>query len=155
MKHTKKPETVKNTFKLRVVQDLAQQQSDTAATRLGVLHAQAAAAEQKLSMLLEYRAQYHARLRQQMREDLHSAGLKNFHQFMEKLDEAIEQQRSAVLAAREAVQGGQHHWQAKQIKVKAYDTLALRHKVAQSERAQRSDQRIADEFAARTHHSKR
>ena len=155
MKHTKKPETVKNTFRLRVVQDLAQQQSDTAATRLGMLHAQAASAEQKLNLLLEYRDQYQARFRRQIHEDLHSAGLNNFHLFLAKLDEAIEQQRSAVFAAHQAVQGGRRHWQSKQIKVKAYDTLALRHQAAQSERTKRSDQRIADEFAARTHHTKR
>lgn len=155
MKHTKKPETVKNTFRLRVVQDLAQQQSDTAAVRLGTLHAAAASAEEKLNLLLEYRAQYQARFRMKVQEDLHSAGFKNFHQFLAKLDEAVEQQRSAVVAAHQAVQGGRRHWQTKQIKVKAYDTLALRHQAVQSEHAKRSDQRIADEFAARTHHTKR
>jgi flagellar FliJ protein len=155
MKHTKKPETVNNTFRLRVVQDLAQQHSDHAATRLGMLHAETAKAEQKLSMLLEYREQYRERFRSNVHQDVHSAGFKNFQQFLEKLDEAIEQQRRAVLVAKQAVQSGQRHWQLKQIKVKAYDTLALRHEAAQSERTQRREQRIADESAARTHLTKR
>lgn len=138
-----------------MVQDLAQQHSDSAAIRLGLLHAETAKAEQKLNMLLEYREHYQQRFRTKMREDLHSAGFRNFQQFLEKLDEAIEQQRAAVLTAKQAVKNAQHHWQSKQIKVKAYDTLALRHQAAQSERAKRSDQRIADESAARTHHTKR
>jgi flagellar FliJ protein len=145
---------MKNTFRLQVVQDLAQKQSDSAATRLGVLNAAAAKAEQKLNMLLEYREDYRARFRGTMNQDVHSAGWKNLQQFLVKLDEAVEQQRAAWEAARQAVLRGQSEWQAKQIQVKAYDTLAQRHNAVQAERVKKLDQFVTDEFAARSHNTK-
>ena len=85
---------------------------------------------------------------------MHSAGWKNFQQFLEALDEAIEQQRSAVLACRQAVHHGQSEWQSAQKEVKAYETLEQRHDNAQAERLRRLDQRLMDELASRAHTSK-
>ncbi|MDB5867093.1 MAG: Flagellar FliJ related protein [Betaproteobacteria bacterium] len=145
---------MKSTFRLKVVQDLAQKQSDSAATRLGLLNAEAAKAEQKLNMLLEYREDYRARFRGTMNQDVHSAGWMNFQQFLVKLDEAVDQQRAAWEATRQAVLRGQSEWQSKQIQVKAYDTLALRHQSAQADRVKKFDQFVTDEFAARSRNAK-
>jgi flagellar FliJ protein len=145
---------MKHTFRLKVVQDLAQKHRDTAATRLGTLNAEAAKVEQKLNLLLEYREEYRERFRNTVQRDVDSAGFKNFQQFLEKLDDAIDQQRAAFLASRESVGKGQREWQSKQIKVKAYDTLAQRHASTQNERLKRLDQRVTDEFAARAFHLK-
>src|SRR5215207_9703669 len=102
-----------NTFRLKVVQELAQKDSDKAATRLGFLNAGVAKADQKLQMLIDYREDYRNRFRSSLNTDVHSAGWKNFQQFLVKLEEAIEQQRGACTMAREAVLGGQRDWQAK------------------------------------------
>src|SRR3712207_4354749 len=118
---------MKDTFRLKVVQEVARQESDSAASRLGALNAEAAKAEAKLNMLLSYREEYRERFRSSMHRDVHSAGWKNFQQFLEKLDEAIEQQRAAVVASQQAVHRGQREWQSKQQQVKAYDTLEQRH----------------------------
>ena len=145
---------MKDEFRLKVVQDLAQQQSDTAAVRLGALNAEAAKAESKLNTLLDYREEYRERLRSSIDSHVQSAGWKNFQQFLGKLDEAIEQQRAVVLACQQAVHRGQREWQAKQKQVKAYDTLEQRHRNAQAERSKRLDQRLMDDFASRAHTSK-
>lgn len=147
-------DAMKDTFRLRVVQDLARQQSDTAAVRLGLLNAESAKAEQKLDMLLEYRDEYRERFRSKMHQDVHTSGFRNFQQFLEKLDEAIDQQRGELLRKRRAVLNAQHDWNSRQIQVKAYDTLAVRHEAVQSERLKRLDQRVTDEFAARAHQFK-
>ena len=141
-------------FRLKVVQRLAQQESDGAAIRLGALNAEAQKAEAKLNMLLGYREEYRQRYRNSVHSDVHSAGWKNFQQFLEKLDEAIEQQRAVVLMCQQAVHRGQREWQSKQKQVKAYDTLEQRHEATQAERVRRSDQRLMDDLAARTHASK-
>jgi flagellar FliJ protein len=138
-----------NPFRLKVVQDLAQKQSETAAMHLGALNAEVAKAEAKLNMLLGYREEYRDRFRASMQQDMHSAGWKNFQQFLEKLDEAIEQQRAAVLASQQAVHRGQREWQSKQKQVNAYDTLEQRHGAVQAQRGKRHDQRLMDDFAAR------
>jgi flagellar FliJ protein len=145
---------MKDDFRLKVVQDLAQRHSDSAAVRLGGFNAEAAKAEAKLNMLLTYREDYRARFRSSMHQDVHSAGWKNFQQFLEKLDEAIEQQRSAVLACQQAVHRGQRDWQARQKEVKAYDTLEQRHDSVQIQRLRKLDQRLMDDFAARAYTAK-
>ena len=48
-------------FRLKVVQDLAQQQSDAAALHLATLTTEAQKAEAKLNMLLGYREEYRDR----------------------------------------------------------------------------------------------
>ena len=145
---------MKDTFRLRVVQNVAQQQSDDAATRLGVLNADAAKAEAKLNMLLGYREEYRQRFRSSVHQDVHSAGWKNFQQFLHKLDEAIEQQRGVVEACQQAVQHGRREWQSKQKQVAAYDALEQRHDDQQAQRLKRLDQRLMDDFASRAHTSK-
>jgi flagellar FliJ protein len=145
---------MKNTFRLKVVQDLAQKHSDTAATRLGMLNAEVAKAEQKLNLLLEYREEYRERFRSTMQRDVDHAGFRNFHQFLEKLDEAIDQQRAAIVVSRDNVAKGQREWQSRQIEVKAYDTLEQRHQSAVAERLKKIDQGVTDEFAARAHHQR-
>ena len=80
---------MKDTFRLRVVQDLARKGSDAAAMQLGLLNAEVAKAEAKLNMLLNYREEYRERFRSSMNQDVHSAGWKNFQEFLVKLDEAI------------------------------------------------------------------
>jgi len=145
---------MKDDFRLKVVQDLAQRQSDTAAVQLGALNGEAAKAEAKLNMLLTYREDYRDRFRSSMHQDLHSAGWKNFQEFLVKLDEAIEQQRAAVLASQQAVHSGQREWQSRQKQVKAYDTLEQRHDSVQTARLKRVDQRLMDDFAARAYQAK-
>jgi flagellar FliJ protein len=146
---------MKDTFRLKAVQDLAQRRNDNAAAHLGTLNSEAAKAETKLNMLLQYREEYRARYRAAVQNNLHSAGWKNFHDFLEKLDEAIEQQRAAVLLSRQAVQRGRAAWQSAQKDVRAYDTLAQRHSRAEADRMKRVDQRLMDEFASRKHNTKR
>jgi flagellar FliJ protein len=138
-------------FRLRVVQDLAQKGSDAAAIELGALNAEAAKAEAKLNMLLSFREEYRDRFRSSMHQDVHSAGWKNFQEFLLKLDEAIEQQRAAVLGCQQAVHSGKREWQSRQKEVKGYDVLEQRHDAAQGQRMRRQDQRLMDDFAARGH----
>ena len=145
---------MKNGFRLKVVQDLAQKASDDAATRLGMLNGEVAKAEQKLNMLLEYREEYRGRVRGTMNQDVHTAAWMNLYQFLGKLDEAIEQQRAACAMARDAVARGQLDWQSKQVQVKAYDKLEQRHDAMQFERIKKFEQRATDEFAARAHNAK-
>jgi flagellar FliJ protein len=145
---------MKNTFRLKVVQDLAIKASDDAALALGRLNAEVTRQEQKLEMLVQYREDYRGRVRSTVNQDVHTAAWMNLQQFLGKLDEAIEQQRSAVALAKAAVVRGQGDWQAKQVKVKAFDKLEQRHNAAVDERMKKFEQRATDEFAARGHNAK-
>ena len=145
---------MKNTFRLKVVQDLAIKASDDAALALGQLNAEVAKQEQKLEMLMQYREDYRGRVRGTVNQDVHTAAWMNLQQFVAKLDEAIEQQRTACTLAKAAVARGQADWQEKQVKVKAFDKLEQRHNAVVDERTKKFEQRATDEFAARGHNSK-
>ena len=145
---------MKNTFRLKVVQDLAIKASDDAALALGQLNAEVARQEQKLEMLIQYREDYRQRVRGTVNQDVHTAAWMNLQQFLGKLDEAIEQQRSAVGMAKAAVMRGQSDWQEKQVRVKAFDKLEQRHNAVVDGRTKKFEQRAMDEFAARGHNSK-
>jgi flagellar FliJ protein len=142
-------------FRLKAVHELAQQRNEDAAAQLGALNSEAAKAQAKLDLLLQYRDEYHARYRTAVQGNLHNAGWRNFREFLEKLDEAIEQQRAVLLVSREAVQKGRREWQSTQRDVRAYDTLADRHDRAEADRLKRIDQRVTDEIASRKHDTKR
>ena len=145
---------MKNTFRLKVVQNLAIKASDDAALALGQLNAEVAKQEQKLQMLFQYREEYRERVRGTVNQDVHTAAWMNLQQFVAKLDEAIEQQRAAVGIAKAAVARGQNDWQDKQVKVKAFDKLEQRHDAKVAERTKKIEQRATDEFAARSHNAK-
>ena len=145
---------MKNTFRLKVVQDLAIKASDDAALQLGRLNAEVAKHEQQLQMLLQYREEYRDRVRGTVNRDVHTAAWMNLQRFVAKLDEAIEQQRTACAMANAAVARGQTDWQEKQVKVKAFDKLEQRHDAKLAERMKKIEQRATDEFAARSHNGR-
>jgi flagellar FliJ protein len=146
---------MKTKFRLQTVHDLARERNVTAAAQLGALNSEAAKAEAKLNLLLQYREEYRARYRASVTGNLHSAGWQNFRDFLDKLDEAIEQQREAVLVSKQAAQQSRVEWQSTQRDVRAYDTLAERHDRAEAYRSKRVDQQLMDEIASRKHNRKR
>jgi flagellar protein FliJ len=142
-------------FRLKAVHELAQQRNDDAAAQLGSLNSEAAKAEAKLKLLLQYREEYQARYRNAVQRNLDSAGWQNFRDFLGKLDDAIEQQRAVLSQSRDAVHKGRLDWQSTQRDVRAFDMLAERHNRAEADRLKRLDQRVTDEIAARSHNGKR
>lgn len=139
-----------NPFKLQSILDLAELESEKSAIRLGALNSQVRQVETKLDLLLQYREDYLARFRSGMRQDPHSAGWRNFHDFMDKLDAAITQQRTIVSHAHELMRKGQAEYCDAQRRVKAFDVLAARHQDEEARRTGKIEQRAADEMTAAT-----
>ncbi len=135
-------------FRLQTVLDLAGREVEKSATRLGTLNAQVLQVESKLNLLLQYREDYLARFRTSMHRDPRSTSWRNFHDFMDKLDAAIAQQRAIVGHAHELMRKGQLEYYDHQRRVKTFDTLAARHRDAEVRRAGQTEQRAADEVAA-------
>lgn len=130
---------------LRMLLDLAQDQSDAAASRLGQLNAREQEAAQKLHLLMEYRQDYQVRFQEQAKSGIDQAGWRNFREFMGKLETAIAEQHNAVVNSRNSMQAGRIDWHAQQRKLKSYGTLSQRHERAESLRAAKSEQREQDE----------
>jgi len=137
-------------FPLQPVMDLARDDADAATIRLGHAMKRLVEAERKLKMLLDYREEYQAKLRESVTSGIDSAGWRNFHLFLGKLDAGIEAARAQADAARAATTRAQAEWQDQQRKLKAYGVLAERHQREQQAVTARREQRETDDQASNT-----
>lgn len=81
---------------LDVLIDLATEHSDERAKRLGAALQRESSGEKRLALLTDYRRDYMIRFDQTARRGMTATALINFYHFMQKLDQAIEQQQQLV-----------------------------------------------------------
>ena len=136
-------------FSLQTVLELMQSRSDDATQRLARLIAAERDARNKLAMLQQYREEYSARFRQAAQGGLRQPEWRNYQDFLNRLDTAIEQQRQAVSLQQMHTATGQADWQQQRTRLKAIDTLSARHRASEARIELRQEQKAQDEFAAR------
>ncbi len=133
---------------LKILQELAQQQTDASAIKLGQLNAQHQAAEKKLNLLLQYRANYQSHLQNAIAAGIDQTELLNFIAFMNKLDAAISEQRQVVLQTHSMQIIGNNEFLSNQRKLKCYDILSQRKKAEENHKGIKKEQKLQDEFAS-------
>jgi flagellar FliJ protein len=136
-------------FSMQTILELMQTRSDEATRELARLIANEKDAKSKLDMLLGYRDEYADRFREASQNGLTQLEWRNFQQFLGRIDEAIEIQRGAVAIQVKNTATGQLNWQKQQRKLKAFDTLSVRHFTSENAKEMKRDQKLQDEFAAR------
>lgn len=134
-------------FPLQTLLDLAQQRSDAAATQLCVVNGHDRDMQKRLQLLLEYRDEYTARLARIAQTGMHSLGWRNYREFIDKIDAAIEQQRELAATAKREVETGQLHWHAQRRRLKSFETLSERHRSAENKTEARQEQKEQDDLA--------
>ncbi len=137
-------------FALQTVLDLMQDRSDAATQRLARLIAAEQSEQGKHTLLQQYRDEYSARFRLAVQDGLEQPQWRNFQRFLDRLDEAIEQQALVVRRQEAQTAAGQAEWQQQQVKLKAFAALAARHRTNEARHAARQEQKIQDEHAARS-----
>lgn len=137
-------------FALQTVLDLMQSRSDAATQRLAHLIAAEQSEKGKHALLQQYRDEYSARFRQAAQDGLPQPQWRNFQQFLNRLDEALEQQALVVRRQETQTAAGQAEWQQQQVKLKAFDALAARHHAKEARNETRLEQKVQDEHAARS-----
>jgi flagellar FliJ protein len=140
---------MKKPFSLQPLMNLVQHQNDTATLKLGQLNKQEHNAQSKLEMLQQYRKDYQARLLEATRNGIDQVQLRNFHEFINKLDEAIQQQLKLVGQSKASTQIGRSDFDNARRKLKSFDTLQQRHITTQKKVAEKSEQEAHDEHAGR------
>lgn len=140
---------INNKFTLQPLMNLAQHQNESASRKLGQLNLQQESAQQKYDMLLEYRKDYQTRLEEASRKGMDPAEMRNFQQFINKLDEAISHQGKLVERSKISTQAGRNEFTTTQRKLKSYDTLHQRHVAEQNKVANKSEQKASDEHTSR------
>ncbi|PKO36672.1 MAG: flagellar export protein FliJ [Betaproteobacteria bacterium HGW-Betaproteobacteria-6] len=136
-------------FSLQPLLELMQTRTDEATRQLGRLIAAEQSARSRLQMLEEYRADYAVKLREACLQGLTPLALRNYQDFLARIDEAISQQTQAVRHSEQNTAHGQENWKEQNKRLKAIDTLSLRHEVREKAIDNKQQQKIQEEHTAR------
>lgn len=136
-------------FTLQPLLELMQNRTDEATRKLGQLIAAEQNAKSRLQMLEQYRAEYADRLRDAIAQGMTRQVLANYQDFLARIDEAIRQQTTVVQQTENNTLYGQQHWKEQNTRLKAIDTLSLRHDAKEKQREEKREQKLLDEFSAR------
>jgi flagellar protein FliJ len=137
------------TFSLQPLVHLARQKNNAATRKFGQLNQQQQAAQAKLDTLLQYRKDYLTKFHEAVQNGMNQSDMRNFQDFIRRLDDAIAQQKNTVEHARQSVQTGRSELEDTQRRMKSFDTLAQRHQEEEKKQAAQTEQRQQDEHAAR------
>jgi flagellar protein FliJ len=136
-------------FSLQPLVHLAQQRNDAATKKLGQLNRQHQTAQEKLDALQQYRKDYQLKFQDAARKGMAPGDMKNFQDFIGRLDQAIRQQSAVIEKARANVQSGRSELMDATRTMKSFDTLAQRHVDAEKKLQAKSEQREQDEHTGR------
>jgi flagellar FliJ protein len=136
-------------FSLQPLVHLAKQKNDAAIKNLGKLNQLQRSAQEKLTMLQQFRRDYQEKLQEIAKNGIAPVDLRNFQDFIYRLDKAIEQQKAATELSAHSVNAGQMELKEAQRKMQSFDTLAQRHIEAERKLEAKAEQKIQDEYAGR------
>lgn len=136
-------------FSMQPLVHLAHQKNDDATRKFGQLIQQQQAAQTKLLTLKQYREDYQTRLQQAVQNGINQINLRNFQDFISRLDEAVKQQRNSLEQISRSIQAGRNELENTQRKMKSFDTLAQRHIENEKKREGKLEQRQQDEHTGR------
>ncbi|MDE1181216.1 flagellar export protein FliJ [Paraburkholderia sp.] len=136
-------------FPIKTLIDMAQDDVDAAAQRLGRAQRERTEVENQLNALVQYRDEYHARFTASAQSGMAAGNMRNFQAFIDTLDAAIQQQRNLLTMATQRVEAAKPDWQKQKQKLGSYEILQARGEAAEAKVVARREQRDADEHAAR------
>ena len=139
-----------HTSALETLIDLAQRESDNRAKRLGAALKAVEDGEQKLQMLLGYRDDYANKLDAAQQNGITPFAYRNFVAFLDKLEHAIDGQKEVIRHAEFKAGMERTAWQESERKRLSYRTLTERAAAQALALDTKRDQKMMDDFAART-----
>lgn len=134
---------------LNLLAGLAQDRRDAAARRLGRAQSLLKESQSRHALLEGYCADYRARLAQNASAGVSADEMRNFREFIRKLEEAIRQQRAEVEMLERGVADCRNAWMRARREGRSFDVLSERFETALREREARRLQKLVDEFAGR------
>ena len=138
---------MRSTGVINALKEIAAKEVDLAAEALAMAIKVAGEAESKHAMLREYREDYLKSLNNLMESGMGAELYRNFQNFFNKLDQAVNAQGEVLAFAEKQVQ--RQLWQESQRKKLSYDVLTKRVNKREQKVQQKRDQNMMDEFAMR------
>lgn len=135
---------------LNTLKDLARKEVDNAALRLGEIRREYQQSQKQLSMLIDYQHEYRSNLNQDMRQGIANTRWQNYQQFIQTLENAIEQHRQQLAQWNAKADQALGFWKAKKQRLQAWQTLFDRQASAARLAENRLNQKQMDAFAQRT-----
>ncbi len=136
-------------FPLQPLLEHTQHRMDAAERTLMLLKQKEDAARQRLAELEGFRQEYQARLAATSAGGMHIQLMRDYQAFLAKIEHAIRHQATVVEEAHARWEKAHREWLVERQKVKAYEALAQRHHKRVMLWAERLEQRLTDEHAAR------
>ena len=130
--------------------EFARGQRDDALSRFAASLSAARALEERLALLVGYRDEYAAQFAVSVRAGLTLDRLRGFRLFLEKLDQAIVQQKQALCSQSEQHFQRRADWTQRESRLQGYATLRERRRAVSALRERRDEQRGSDEHARST-----
>lgn len=134
---------------LNLLSGLAHERGEVAAKRLGRSLALLRESESRLALLQSYFADYRGRLARNAAHGVSADEMRNFREFIRKLEQAIGQQRAEVEALERAVVENRRGWMHARREGRSFEVLSERAESLAREAESRRLQKIVDEFAGR------
>ena len=138
-------------FPLEPVREVLRQRTEDAANSLQAHAGRLRAAEAKVGELEGYLREYEGMRLRTLQEGAAAARLRDFDVFLERIREALDQQRTEESRLRATWEAARQHWEEHSRRQHAIDVLAARHVQREQQREGRAEQKLLDEFAARSH----
>lgn len=136
-------------FSLQPLVHLARQKNDAAIKNLGKLNQQQQSAETKLETLQQFRRDYQDKFQESARNGMSPIDMRNFQDFIYRLDQAIEQQQGVLKLTTHSTDAGRTELKEAKRKMQSFDTLEQRHLEVEKQREAKSEQKIQDEHSGR------
>lgn len=134
---------------LAMLAGIAEKRCGAAGERLGRSVAALKESQSRLALLERYRDEYGKRLSVATLQGMAGDELRNFRDFLGKLDEAIAQQRADVEGQARGVGDKRAQWVEERKKEMSFDALSARAEVDERARDDRRQQKLFDEISAR------
>jgi flagellar protein FliJ len=138
-------------FPLQTLLEHSRHRMEVVERQLLTLKRREDSARARLEDLHGYKREYQQRLAGSGAKGMDIHLLRDFHAFLIKMDGVIQQQTDEVDKAHARWSEIHANWLALRQKVKAYETLAQRHRAQEAARLEKREQRISDEGALRKH----
>lgn len=136
-------------FPLQPLVHLAKQKNEAAIKNLGALNQQQQSAETKLATLQQFRRDYQDKFQDAAKNGMAPNDLRNFQDFIYRLDQAIEQQKNVVAHSSSSLDAGRAQLKDAQRKMQSFETLAQRHLNEERKLEAKAEQKMQDEHSGR------
>jgi flagellar protein FliJ len=140
---------IKRSERLAPVQRVLGGVERSRALEMGAAQRGLSAAEARLRELQQYHADYMQNFKRSAQAGGNAMTLRDYKQFLGRLEEAVRQQEQIVAQAQQGVAGSTRSWQSAARRVKAVDTVVDKWQGEERRRDDRQEQRESDERGRR------